>query len=60
MDPTKITSVVITDKDGSVTFQQKDEQWNVAERDGFAAKFEDIQKLVTDSVTLKSLANPRQ
>ena len=46
---------MITDKNGSVTLEQKDQQWNVLERDGFEAKFEDIQKLVTDSVTLKSL-----
>ena len=31
---------MITDKDGTVTLQQKDEQWSIAERDGFAAKFE--------------------
>ena len=46
---------MITDKNGSVTLEQKDQQWNVLERDGFEAKFEDIQKLVSDSVTLKSL-----
>ena len=55
IDPTKITAITITDKDGSVTLEQKDQQWNVLERDGFEAKFEDIQKLVSDSVTLKSL-----
>ena len=55
IDPTKITAIMITDKNGSVTLEQKDQQWNVLERDGFEAKFEDIQKLVTDSVTLKSL-----
>ena len=59
LDPSKVTSVVITDKDGTVTLQQKDEQWSVAERDGFAAKFEDIKKLVTGSVTLKSLRTIR-
>ena len=55
IDPTKITAIMITDKNGSVTLEQKDQQWNVLERDGFEAKFEDIQKLVSDSVTLKSL-----
>ena len=55
IDPTKITTITITDKDGSVTLEQKDQQWKVIERDGFEAKFEDIQKLVTDAVTLKSL-----
>ena len=55
IDPTKITAITITDKDGSVTLEQKDQQWNVLERDGFEAKFEDIQQLVSDSVTLKSL-----
>ena len=55
IDPTKITAITITDKNGSVTLEQKDQQWNVLERDGFEAKFEDIQKLVSDSVTLKSL-----
>ena len=59
LDPSKVTSVVITDKDGTVTLQQKDEQWSIAERDGFAAKFEDIKKLVTGSVTLKSLRTIR-
>ena len=54
-DPTIITAIMITDKNGSVTLEQKDQQWNVLERDGFEAKFEDIQKLVSDSVTLKSL-----
>lgn len=55
IDPTKITAITITDKNSSVTLEQKDQQWNVLERDGFEAKFEDIQKLVSDSVTLKSL-----
>tara|TARA_B100000530_G_scaffold63952_3_gene37411 strand:- start:5849 stop:7750 length:1902 start_codon:yes stop_codon:yes gene_type:complete len=55
IDPTKITAIMIKDKNGSVTLEQKDQQWNVLERDGFEAKFEDIQKLVSDSVTLKSL-----
>ena len=55
IDPTKITAITITDNNGSVTLEQKDQQWNVLERDGFEAKFEDIQKLVSDSVTLKSL-----
>ena len=55
IDPTKITAITITDKNGSVTLEQKDQQWNVLERDGFEAKFEDIQQLVSDSVTLKSL-----
>ena len=55
IDTTKITAITITDKNGSVTLEQKDQQWNVLERDGFEAKFEDIQKLVSDSVTLKSL-----
>ena len=59
LDPSKVTSVVITDKDGTVTLQQKDEQWSVAERDEFPAKFEDIKKLVTGSVTLKSLRTIR-
>ena len=44
IDPTKITAITITDKDGSVTLEQKDQQWKVLERDGFEAKFEDIQK----------------
>ena len=43
IDPTKITAITITDKNGSVTLEQKDQQWNVLERDGFEAKFEDIQ-----------------
>ena len=55
LDPSKVSSVVITDKEGFVTLEQKDENWIVAERDGFPAKFEDIKKLVTSSVTLKSL-----
>ena len=55
LDPSKVSSVVITDKEGIVTLEQKDENWIVAERDGFPAKFEDIKKLVTSSVTLKSL-----
>ena len=55
LDPSKVNSVVITDKEGFVTLEQKDENWIVAERDGFPAKFEDIKKLVTSSVTLKSL-----
>lgn len=59
LDPSKVTSVVITDKDDTVTLQQKDEQWSIAERDGFPAKFEDIKKLVTGSVTLKSLRTIR-
>ena len=55
LDTSKVSSVVITDKEGIVTLEQKDENWIVAERDGFPAKFEDIKKLVTSSVTLKSL-----
>jgi len=55
LDPSKVNSVVITDKEGFVTLEQKNENWIVAERDGFPAKFEDIKKLVTSSVTLKSL-----
>ena len=59
LEPEKVTSVVITDKDGTVTLEQKDQQWTVAERDGFPANFEDIKKLVTSSVTLKSLRTIR-
>ena len=59
LDPSKVSSVVITDKEGLVNLEQKDENWIVAERDGFPAKFEDIKKLVTSSVTLKSLRKIR-
>ena len=59
LDPSKVKTVVITDKDGSVTLSQKDEKWSVAERDGFVANFEDIKELVTSSVTLKSLRQIR-
>ena len=55
LDPAKIATIAITDNDGSLTLAQQDEQWIITERDGFAAKFDDIQKLVTSAVSLKSL-----
>ena len=47
LDPAKIATIAITDNDASLTLAQQDEQWIITERDGFAAKFDDIQKLVT-------------
>ena len=38
LDPSKVSSVVIADKERIVTLEQKDENWIVAERDGFPAK----------------------
>ncbi len=55
LDPAKIATIAITDNDASLTLAQQDEQWIITERDGFAAKFDDIQKLVTSAVSLKSL-----
>ncbi|MCH2382192.1 MAG: hypothetical protein MK290_05705, partial [Pedosphaera sp.] len=46
LDPAKIATIAITDNDASLTLAQQDEQWIITERDGFAAKFDDIQKLV--------------
>ncbi|MBT3912681.1 MAG: DUF4340 domain-containing protein [Verrucomicrobia bacterium] len=59
LDPEKITTIAITDNDATLTLAQKDEKWTVTERDGFAAKFDDIQKLVTSAVSLKSLRQIR-
>ena len=59
LDPAKITTIAITDNDATLTLAQKDEKWTVTERDGFAAKFDDIQKLVTSAVSLKSLRQIR-
>jgi FKBP-type peptidyl-prolyl cis-trans isomerase len=59
LDPTKITKITITDKDGSVSLEMNDEKWTVTERDGFIANFENIQKLVSSAVTLKSLRQVR-
>jgi len=59
LDPAKITTIAITDNDATLTLTQKDEKWTVTERDGFAAKFDDIQKLVTSAVSLKSLRQIR-
>ena len=59
LDPVKITKITITDKDGSVSLEMKDEKWTVTERDGFIANFENIQKLVSSAVTLKSLRQVR-
>ncbi|HIC34452.1 MAG TPA: hypothetical protein EYO78_06585, partial [Gammaproteobacteria bacterium] len=59
LDPAKIATIAITDNDGTLTLAQKDEKWTVTERDGFAAKFDDIQKLVTSAVSLKSLRQIR-
>ena len=59
LDPTKISKITITDKDGSVSLEMKDEKWTVTERDGFIANFENIQKLVSSAVTLKSLRQVR-
>ena len=55
LDPSKISKITITDKDGSVSLEMKDEKWTVTERDGFIANFDNIQKLVSSAVTLKSL-----
>ncbi len=59
LDPAKIATIAITDNDATLTLAQKDEKWTVTERDGFAAKFDDIQKLVTSAVSLKSLRQIR-
>ena len=59
LDPAKIATIAITDNDASLTLAQQDEQWIITERDGFAAKFDDIQKLVTSAVSLKSLRQIR-
>ena len=59
LDPSKIATIAITDNDATLTLAQKDEKWTVTERDGFAAKFDDIQKLVTSAVSLKSLRQIR-
>lgn len=59
LDPKKIAKITITDKDGSVSLEMKDEKWTVTERDGFIANFENIQKLVSSAVTLKSLRQVR-
>ena len=59
LDPAKIATIAITDNDTTLTLAQKDEKWTVTERDGFAAKFDDIQKLVTSAVSLKSLRQIR-
>ena len=55
LDPKEIAKITITDKEGAVSLEMKDEKWTVAERDGFIANFENIQKLVSSAVTLKSL-----
>ena len=59
LDPAKIATIAITDNEATLTLAQKDEKWTVTERDGFAAKFDDIQKLVTSAVSLKSLRQIR-
>jgi hypothetical protein len=59
LDPAKIATIAITDNDASLTLAQQDEQWIITERDGFAAKFDEIQKLVTSAVSLKSLRQIR-
>ncbi len=59
LDPAKIDTIHITDKDASLSLSQTDGKWVVTERDGFAAKFDDIQKLVTSAVSLKSLRQIR-
>jgi len=59
LDPAKIATIAITDNDASLTLAQQYEQWIITERDGFAAKFDDIQKLVTSAVSLKSLRQIR-
>ena len=59
LNPKEIAKITITDKDGSVSLEMKDEKWTVTERDGFIANFENIQKLVSSAVTLKSLRQIR-
>lgn len=59
LDPSKISKITITDNEGSVSLEMKDEKWTVTERDGFIANFENIQKLVSSAVTLKSLRQVR-
>ncbi len=59
LDPKEIAKITITDNDGSVSLEMKDEKWTVTERDGFTANFENIQKLVSSAVTLKSLRQVR-
>jgi len=59
LNPKEIAKITITDKDGSVSLEMKDEKWTVTERDGFIANFENIQKLVSSAVTLKSLRQVR-
>lgn len=59
LDPAKIATIAITDNEATLTLAQIDKKWTVTERDGFAAKFDDIQKLVTSAVSLKSLRQIR-
>jgi len=59
LNPKEIAKITITDKDSSVSLEMKDEKWTVTERDGFIANFENIQKLVSSAVTLKSLRQVR-
>jgi len=59
LKPEDITTISIADKEATLTLAQKDEKWTVAERDGFTAKFDDIKKLVTSAVSLKSLRHIR-
>ena len=59
LDPAKIATIAIMDNDATLTLAQIDKKWTVTERDGFAAKFDDIQKLVTSAVSLKSLRQIR-
>lgn len=59
LDPAKIATITVMDNDASLTLAQQDEKWTVTERDGFAAKFDDIQKLVASAVSLKSLRQIR-
>jgi len=55
LDPAKIATIAITDSDSALTLAQQEEQWVVTDRDGFTAKFDDIQKLVSSAVSLKAL-----
>ncbi|MED5382079.1 MAG: DUF4340 domain-containing protein, partial [Verrucomicrobiota bacterium] len=55
LDPAKITTIAIRDADATLTLAQQGEQWVVTDRDGFTAKFDDIQKLVSSAVSLKAL-----
>ena len=59
LKPEDIATISISGKEASLTLAQKDEKWTVAERDGFAAKFDDIKKLVTSAISLKSLRQIR-